>query len=67
MEEKKNKHPRIADVTTMTEEQVKELLSLEDDNPDVEEYSRRVEDFYKKHNLRSATLEERWAMDSEEY
>lgn len=67
MEENKNPRSRIADITTMTEEQVKELLSLSEDHPGGEEYSRRLNEFYKKHDFRNPTLEERWTMDSETY
>ena len=66
MGENKKQHPRIAMSSKMTQEQCDELVSLEEGNPNGEEYSKRLDTFYKKHNFRSATLEERWAMDSEQ-
>lgn len=67
MDESKKQRAKIADISTMTEEQRVEFLSLDNDQIDCEEYVRRVNKFYEKHNLRNATLEERWAMDSEQY
>lgn len=67
MDESKKQCAKIADISTMTEEQLIEFLSLDKDHPGGEEYVRRVNKFYEKHNLRNATLEERWAMDSEQY
>lgn len=66
MDDGKKRRAKIADITTMTQEQVKEFLSLDKDHPGGEEYSRRVNEFYKKYNLRNATLEERWEMDSDQ-
>lgn len=66
MDESKKQRAKIADISTMTEEQLVEFLSLDKDHPGGEEYSRRVNEFYEKHNLRNATLEEKWAMDSEQ-
>lgn len=51
----------------MTSDQIKELISLEKDDPSAEEYRKRLNDFYDKHNFRSPTIADKWKEESETY